>query len=467
MKAYRLSVKLKLGMIVFAGLIAIASLAYTQRLVERLREREQSVIQLWADAQAQVAQAQRRSFNPYRAELSAMQNWLDRVERSGAADTIGPAELERFRQAIAWAESMPPTGELNFILDEILEPNPFGVPAIITDSASQQPTIWRNVNVPEPLSALAPSDSVAALQRLRRLRDEMDATYDPIPIEITFPGTSDAPSTQLRQYVHYGESSLVQELRIFPYVQLLFVGLFILVGYVGFSYVRRSEQSSLWVGMAREAAHQLGTPISSLMGWVEFLRLPELDDDQRTEAVDEIEKDVHRLRRVANRFSDIGSMPKMAPMDLAPVVHSTVDYIRRRIPQQGSRIRLRADVPSSLRAPINEELFGWVVENLLKNALDALGEEGGTIDVRGEEHNGQVRIEVRDTGSGIERREWSNIFRPGFSTKQRGWGLGLSLARRIVEDYHGGSLSLVDSRLGEGSTFRITLPAASDADASS
>lgn len=462
MKAYRLSVKLKLGMIVFAGLIAIASLAYTQRLVERLRDREQSVIQLWADAQAQVAQAQRRAFNPYRAELDALQGWLSRMERSSAADTIAPRELERYQQALAWAESMPPTGELNFILDEILEPNPFGVPAIITDSTSQQPLTWRNVDVPESLTGIPPADSAQAMERLRRLRAEMDETYAPIPIEITFPGTSEASSTQLRQYVHYGESSLIEELRIFPYVQLLFVGLFILVGYVGFSYVRRSEQSSLWVGMAREAAHQLGTPISSLMGWVEFLRLPDLTDSQRAEAVDEIEKDAHRLRRVANRFSDIGSMPKMEPMNLAPVVHNTVDYIRRRIPQQGSRIQLWADVPASLRAPVNEELFGWVVENLLKNALDALGEEGGTIEVRGGQYDGRVRIDVKDTGCGIERREWGNIFRPGFSTKKRGWGLGLSLARRIVEDYHGGSLSLVDSRLGEGSTFRITLPAAPD-----
>jgi len=237
------------------------------------------------------------------------------------------------------------------------------------------------------------------------------------------------------------------------------VGLFIVVGYVGFSYVRRSEQSNLWVGMAREAAHQLGTPISSLMGWIEILRMPDLKRSRRTEAVDEIEKDVHRLRRVANRFSDIGSMPKMKPMDLTPVVRNTVDYIERRIPQQGGRVRLHVALPEALRAPINEELFAWVVENLLKNALDALDEAGGTIDVRGERIDGRVRIDVEDTGCGIERREWNNIFRPGFSTKQRGWGLGLSLAQRIVEDYHGGSLSLVRSRVGEGSTFRIELPA--------
>lgn len=465
MRAYRLSVKLKLGMIVFAGLIAIASLAYTHRLVDRLREREQSVIELWADAQAQVPQAQQRSMNPYQPELRSLQAFLDRVERGEVDDAlIAPSDIERYRQALSWAESMPPTGELSFILDEILEPNPFGVPAIITDSASHRPVFWRNVDIPESLDDLSSEDSARALQELRQIRAEMDQAYEPIPIEITFPDASGEADTQLRQYVHYDESSLVKELRIYPYVQLLFVGLFILVGYLGFSYVRRSEQSNLWVGMAREAAHQLGTPISSLMGWIEILRLPDLDREQRAEAVDEIENDVNRLRRVANRFSDIGSMPKVETMALAPVVRSTVDYIRRRIPQQGGRVRLQVDVPDTLRAPINEELFAWVIENLLKNALDALDEEGGEIAVSGyHREDDWVWIEVRDTGCGIERREWSNIFRPGFSTKQRGWGLGLSLARRIVEDYHGGSLALVDSKLGEGSTFRIELPAEGEA----
>ena len=334
---------------------------------------------------------------------------------------------------------------------------------IITDSLRQEPLFWRNVDVPESLGSMSPADSARALNQLRQLRAEMDQTYAPIPIEITFPGTSGSARTHLRQYVHYDESSLIKELRIYPYAQLLFVGLFILVGYLGFSYVRRSEQSNLWVGMAREAAHQLGTPISSLMGWVEILRLPDLDHEQRTEAVDEIEKDVERLRRVANRFSDIGSMPKMEPMALAPVVRNTADYIQRRIPQQGGRVQLRTDVSDDLRAPVNEELFAWVVENLLKNALDALGEEGGDIEVTGYRKNGWARVEVRDTGCGIERREWKNVFRPGFSTKQRGWGLGLSLARRIVEDYHGGSLSLVDSKAGKGSLFRIELPVDEDA----
>lgn len=462
MKAYRLSVKLKLGLIVFAMFIAVASLWYTHRLVDRLREREQTIIQLWADAQAQVAQSQQRSLNPYRSELERLREWLGRVELGtgrGASGGLSREEINDFQQAVAWAESMPPTGELNFILDEILEPNPFGVPAIITDSTFEQPLFWRNVGVPESLSGLPSEDSVEAIERLKERRAEMDASYDPIPIELRFPGASDTTSTELRQYVHYDESSLVRELRIFPYVQLLFVGLFILVGYLGFSYVRRSEQSSLWVGMAREAAHQLGTPISSLMGWIEVLRMDDLSGEQQNEAISEIENDVERLQRVANRFSDIGSMPKLKVQDVHSIVENTTDYIRRRIPREGQQVTLNVDVPEGLTAPVNEELFGWVIENLLKNALDAIEDSEGMIDVKGFRQNGQVCIEVRDTGSGIDRREWKNIFRPGFSTKQRGWGLGLSLAQRVIENYHGGDLSLVESTVGEGSTFRIELPA--------
>jgi len=464
MRAYRWSVRLKLGLIVFAGAIALASLWYTQRLVDRLRDREQAVIQLWADAQAQVAQAQQRSINPYRDELRRLDDYLRDVETFGGPTGAPAPDIAAYRRAVRWAQSMPPTGVLNFILNEILEPDPFSIPAIITDSLRGDPLFWRNVNVPDTLSSLPQSDSVAAVERLRRLRREMDAAYEPIPIRIDVssgPRGSDGSRgndpTELTQFVHYDESRLVRELRIFPWIQLLFVGLFIGVGYVGFSYVRRSEQSNLWVGMAREAAHQLGTPISSLMGWVEVLRMPDLSDDQRAEAVEEIENDVDRLQRVANRFSDIGSMPKLDHQPLAPIIEQTAAYIQRRIPQRRERITLTAEVPDDLEAPVNEELFAWVVENLLKNALDAI-DGVGRIELTAGTDAAGVWVEVEDTGAGIERSQWKNIFRPGYSTKKRGWGLGLSLARRVIEDYHGGSLRLVNSTVGEGSTFRIELP---------
>jgi hypothetical protein len=194
------------------------------------------------------------------------------------------------------------------------------------------------------------------------------------------------------------------------------------------------------------------------MGWIEMLRTPDLTDDQKEEALDEIENDVERLRRIANRFSDIGSQPKLERRNLVPIVEQTASYIRRRLPHRGQRIELTVDLPSSLEVEVNEELFAWVLENLLKNALDAIENEEGRIRVTGRREKGQIYVEVSDTGSGIERREWGTIFRPGYSTKQRGWGLGLSLARRVVEVYHNGSLELADSTVGEGSTFRIELP---------
>jgi signal transduction histidine kinase len=266
------------------------------------------------------------------------------------------------------------------------------------------------------------------------------------------------PEVGLKQQVHYGESQMVRELRWYPYIQFLFVGLFILVGYLGFSYVRRSEQSSLWVGMAKEAAHQLGTPISSLMGWTEILRSDAIGVDQRRDAVDEVEKDVERLKRVASRFSDIGSMPRLSVESLESVVGSTVDYMQRRLPRKGKDVQLVVDMEPGLKVPLNPELFEWVVENLLKNALDALEGGEGRIEVRARREGEQVHVDVEDTGKGIDRREWKFIFRPGFSTKTRGWGLGLSLAKRIVEDYHGGELILLQSRPGHGSTFRISIP---------
>ena len=461
MQAYRWSVKLKLGLIVFALLIAVASLWYTSQLVERLRAREQATIQLWADAQAQVAQMQQPLQNPHRRELEALQALIRRLPAPDGASVISSspsktvaldsAQRARFQEALTWAQQMPPSGgEVDFISNKILFAEPFiGIPAIVTDSATGEPVFWRNVNVPDTLSAMGPEDSARAMRHLREVRAEMDETYKPITITLS----AEAPGAPgLTQEVHYDESGLIKELRLFPYVQLLFVSLFILVGYVGFSYVRRSEQSSLWVGMAREAAHQLGTPISSLMGWTQLLRANTLTPARKQEALDEIESDIERLQRVAGRFSDIGSMPKLKTQRLAPVVEHTAEYIRRRLPREA---RLEATVESGLKAPLNEDLFEWVVENLLKNALDA----GATVvEVRGFGEKNKAVLEVRDDGSGIERSQWKNAFRPGYSTKQRGWGLGLSLARRVVEDYHGGTLGIARSKPGEGTTFRLEIP---------
>ncbi len=468
MDAYRWSVRLKLGLIVFAVGIAVASLWYTQQLVDRLQQREQAVIRLWADALEQVVQTQ-QSANPHRDEFRRLETHLRSLNQNPASEvSLSEERIAAFRDAVDWAQTMPPTREFNFILNQILEPNQFGVPAIITDSTRRRPLSWQNVGVPDTIGALPPEDSAEAMEQLHSELADMKASFEPIPVRIDVSGAPDGPGGssdegQLTQYVFYDESALITELRFFPWVQLVFVGLFVMVGYFGFSYIRRSEQSSLWMGMAREAAHQLGTPLSSLMGWIEMLRTPDLDAEQKEEALTEIENDVERLQRVADRFSDIGSQPKLDRCDLVPIVEQTATYLRRRIPRQGQSIDLTVDISETLVAEANEELFAWVLENLLKNALDAIEDDEGTITVSGWEEGDRVLIEVDDTGRGIERQQWKNIFRPGYSTKQRGWGLGLSLARRVVESYHGGSLELASSTVGEGSTFRIQIPAAAAA----
>jgi hypothetical protein len=458
MKAYRVSVNLKLGLILFAVAIAVSSLWYTKDLADRLRHQETFIVQLWAKAREQVV-AQSAMSNPYQPELRDLERLLEPGRSTFPASEAAPGEVERFRQAVQWAQSMPPASELTFILNFFLEPNTFDIPAMLVDSSLGEATMWRNV--PIEVETLAELDSLREVDpagyerirtRLAALRREMDSVHTPIPIEVSF------PSGTIRQTMHYGESSLVRAVRWFPYVQLGFVGLFVLVGYFGFSYVRSSEQKSLWVGMAKEAAHQLGTPISSLMGWIEMLRLGRPSESDREQAFDEIEKDIQRLTRVTSRFSDIGSLPKLELQRIAPIVENVSEYMRRRMPRAGKQVRLDVHVPAEISAPVNAELYEWVIENLLKNALDAMQSDTGSIQIVTAEKDGMVVTDVIDTGRGIDRRQWKNVFRPGYSTKKRGWGLGLSLARRIVEDYHGGSLVLLHSRPGEGTTFRISIP---------
>ncbi|MCH8960398.1 MAG: HAMP domain-containing histidine kinase [Bacteroidetes bacterium] len=447
MKAYRLSVNLKLGLIVFAVLIAVVSLAYTNQLVHRLRERESAGMQIWAGASEQIAIIPDNPHEEGFRRLAGFLRQLQAVERGGSALLPTDGELEAYQEAVAWVYTMPPGDQINFFL-EIISRYYNDIPAIITDSL-RRPLAWRNISVPDSL----PVSSEDTLWVVRRAK-QMAEVYAPIPIELEY------SQGKLKQFVYYDESALVKELRVYPYLQLLFVGLFVLVGYLGFSYVRRSEQSSLWVGMAREAAHQLGTPISSLMGWLELLRQPDMATEARDEALVEVEKDIERLSRVTHRFNDIGSMPRLEAMPLAPFISNTADYIRRRFPQKGQHVSLRVEVPDGLQAPLNAELFEWVIENLLKNALDAIEKPEGLITISAHQENGRIFIDVSDNGKGIDRRQWKNVFRPGYSTKKRGWGLGLSLAKRIVEDYHGGSLTLAQSKVGQGSTFRIELPAA-------
>jgi signal transduction histidine kinase len=254
-----------------------------------------------------------------------------------------------------------------------------------------------------------------------------------------------------RLWVYYGASQMRRLLVYFPIVQVLVLVIFVAFGYITFRSSRDDEQNRVWIGLAKETAHQLGTPVSSLMGWLEYLR----GQPVRQEVVDEMGNDLSRLTTVVERFSKIGSETVLSPANINEVVGGSVDYFRSRIPKNVT-LAYNGLAIAPVSAMINEALFEWVVENLLKNALDAL-QGTGSIDVNIRATDEWVNIDVSDTGKGIAKSNWRRIFEPGYTTKTRGWGLGLSLSKRIIEDYHKGRIFVVDSEPGKSTTIRISI----------
>jgi signal transduction histidine kinase len=253
--------------------------------------------------------------------------------------------------------------------------------------------------------------------------------------------------------IYYKEQTAITLLRYFPYVQLMLIGLFLTISYVAFNTSRMYEQNKVWVGMAKETAHQIGTPLSSLMAWVEYLKVnPEPPGE---EVLTELEKDIQRLEIITERFSKIGSTPELKEYNIYDVIHESIDYLRNRISNKVS-LELTDDSDRDARAMLNKNLFSWVIENLSKNAVDAMPGKGEiTYHIKQGRHN--IYIDVKDTGKGVPRSNWKQIFKPGFTTKKRGWGLGLSLSKRIVENYHKGEIFIKESEPGKGTTFRIKL----------
>jgi signal transduction histidine kinase len=336
------------------------------------------------------------------------------------------------------------TGDISFVFQEIVQSIDF--PMILTDAQNEpiQPlkTSARNIVID---STLTTDQQVA---RLKALMAEMDKQNEPIKV---------MQDSIILNYLHYGESDMIRQLRWLPYIQFALGGLFILIAYVGFSYIKRSEQSNIWVGMSKETAHQLGTPLSSMMGWLELAKEHSAGNPQLRETVDEMGNDIERLNKVAARFSKIGSTPDLKDENLTEVIQGVINYIGKRLPRSGKSIELAITTPGDFRAQINRELFEWVIENLMKNALDAIEAPTGRISFRIEQHGKQTTIDVSDTGKGIDSKYHKDVFRPGYSTKKRGWGLGLSLSKRIIEDYHRGKLFVKQSAAGAGTTFRIRL----------
>ncbi|MCB9308687.1 MAG: HAMP domain-containing histidine kinase [Lewinellaceae bacterium] len=257
--------------------------------------------------------------------------------------------------------------------------------------------------------------------------------------------------------IYYFNSKIIDRLKLFPIIQLSLIALYIALGYFLFSTSRREEESRIWAGLAKETAHQLGTPISAIIGWIEFMRLKYEEDPENMDIVNELSKDVNRLELVADRFSKIGSEPLLEPTDIYKTLIDVRDYLKRRAAR---RVTFQFDAPEEpIVAAINPHLFSWVIENLIRNALDAMTEEGRIGCKMYKQHNNAI-IEISDTGHGIPSGKFKTIFKPGFSTKKRGWGLGLSLSKRIVEDYHKGKIYVKSSVPNKETIFCISLPLA-------
>jgi signal transduction histidine kinase len=279
---------------------------------------------------------------------------------------------------------------------------------------------------------------------LRQLVSEFKKLHDPITLEI-----SKEPLLVNKYY--YGDSKLLREVRYYPLIQLLIVALFIVIMVTTISIRNKSTQNQVWAGMAKETAHQLGTPLSSLQGWVELLK----EKEGNEKIVTEMSKDVDRLKLVSDRFGKIGSTPQLEEKNIVEQVTEMVNYIKRRAPEKVI-FSINTDDQKDITALVNGPLFDWVIENLLKNALDAM-EGKGSISINIKNEATQVITDITDTGKGISKQHIASVFKPGFTTKKRGWGLGLSLAKRIMEQYHKGELFVKNSEPGKGTTFRIVL----------
>ena len=381
----------KIALLFVAVLIGVASLLYTNWLTDKMAQEERKKVEIWAEAIKGLIDFSTDVSSPESATLET--RYLNFLNMVNERNTTIP----------------------------ILIVNPDGT---FNTSANIK---YREDHREEVLS-----------RELRKMKDYAA----PIPIDL-----GDGKILQL----YHRESSILRNLRLYPVIQLMVIIIFIVVSYFAFLATNRAEQNQVWVGMSKETAHQLGTPISSLMAWIELLKLKDVDES----LVQELERDTSRLERITERFSKIGSKPELLNINLIEVLNSAVGYLKRR---SSDKVRFETNFDENTRidVPLNAALFSWVIENICKNAIDAMANEG-TITLHVKEKDNQVHIDISDTGCGVPKSNQKTIFQPGFSTKKRGWGLGLSLAKRIVEIYHNGKIFIKWSEIGKGTTFRIIL----------
>lgn len=397
------SLNLKLTLLVIGAVIAFATVYYTQNLVGKLQQREKEIVQLYA---------------------------------SGLEFAADPETNN---------------SDLSFIFNNIISRIDF--PLILTDNKNQVVSTsgglgYKNIE----------HDPKITQKQLKTLLQnkvkELSSTHQPIDVR--------TPDGKILSRIYFGDSEIIQRLRYYPYLQIIFAILFIAIAYSSFSYIKRSEQSNIWVGMSKETAHQLGTPISSLMGWNEILKMNYNNPDKVLDTSEEIDSDLSRLNKITKRFSKIGSKPELKSESPYFVIERVINYFQRRLPHLGKSVVLTMSGDKEVKANLNSELFEWVAENLIKNALDAIEHKDGKIHFVIQKSKNKIEIEISDNGKGIESGKRKDIFRPGFSTKKRGWGLGLSLSKRIIEDYHRGKIFVKSSTLNSGTTFKILLPSSEE-----
>ncbi len=487
----------KLILFAFAILIVAASLYYTNILVHQIRKDERKNVEIWADAIHQkadlvnftndlfeqikdeerkrvsiVAEAQRRIFNATPNE--DLNFFLSILGENNTIPVIVTDEMGKITNARNISVDTgkylegelkqefsvyPPIAVTYYLnkkiylyykdsnifaklkqgLDDLIRSffsevvlNSASVPVIITDSTGKK--VYQSGNIP--------ADKLKDKAWVTNTLQSMASQNTPIKIDLADTGV---------HYIYYQDSLLLTQLKYYPVVQLGVIFVFLMIAYLLFSYARKSEQNQVWVGMAKETAHQLGTPLSSMVAWMELLKLKGLDE----ETIREIEKDVQRLETITDRFSKIGSAARLEKTDIVAVVHDTVGYIRSRISAKVN-FDIKPGLTKQIFVPLNLHLFEWVIENLCKNAVDAM-EGNGNVNIEITEDVDHIHIDIADTGKGIPKSRFKTIFRPGYTSKARGWGLGLTLTKRIVENYHAGKIFVKSSTLNKGTIFRIIL----------
>lgn len=443
-------------LIASAGVVT-AFLYFSNILVHDLSERERERMEIWADATKEILRQLgdeiievpeyvpkgETSDDTFTGDTSPV--LTDKTEFEEVVDTLITTIEPEYDSTVEMVEMNydVPLTDINFPL-RILAGNTT-IPVLLVDETGKI-IDHRNFDMPDPYQPQDKYDELSDDNKkyLDEKLADLSESSNVIEIEL---------DDGVVQHLYYEDSKLLQRLSYFPYVQLAVMLVFLLVVYFAITSSKEAEQNKVWVGLSKETAHQLGTPISSLMAWVELL--PDMGADADTCA--EMDKDVKRLSTIASRFSKIGSRPSMEPENIGVLVSHATEYMASRI---SSRIKLSSSVsPDAPMVNASIPLFEWVMENLIKNAVDAM-EGSGSIDVRVFRERSKAVIEVADTGKGIPSKNRKRVFKPGYTTKKRGWGLGLTLAKRIVEQYHRGHIFVKESTPGKGTTFRIELPVA-------